>query len=121
MIDDRLLIKQLLSQCNQDRSLAKIIFDKLFEEVPEQLRQIEMAMQSNDLSSAEKTTHTLHGSIRFCGFKAFQDDAKALESALQKQDLQTSRHYYRILHRKLTNFLNQRDTIQQLLEHKKSP
>jgi HPt (histidine-containing phosphotransfer) domain-containing protein len=121
MIDNNLLIKQLLNQCNQDSSLASMIFDKLFEEIPEQLKQIEEAIHANDFSAAEQTAHTLHGSIRFCGFTVFQEDAQALETALQKQEPHSSRHYYSVLYDKLTDFLARQESIKQTLEHKKSP
>ncbi len=121
MIDSRLLINQLLNQCNQNSSLASVIFDKLFEEVPRQLAQIEQAIQSNDFSEASQVAHSLHGSIRFCGFTVFQNDAKALESALQQQDLKSSRHYYTVLCGKLAGFWNQQETIKRSFEQKKSP
>ena len=121
MIDSNLLIKQLLTQCNQDTSLAHTIFDKLFEEVPQQLAQIEQSIHSNDLSAAGQVAHSLHGSIRFCGFREFQEDAKALEIALQQQNISLSQQYFSTLRKKLANLIKQQDKIRQALAHKKSP
>ncbi len=74
-----------------------------------------MAIMAYNFSQAEQTAHTLHGSIKFCGFTVFQGDINALETALTQQNIDLSRQYFVVLHDKLLDLLAQQDEIMRYL------
>jgi len=119
-IDYRQLIDQLSDQTNQNHALARTIFNKLFDEVPAQLHQIQLAILKKDFDTAKAITHTLHGSLRFCGFIAFQEEAKSLETALKQQDMMSIQQNFRALKQKLDNFLQSQDEIEDYFERRLS-
>ncbi len=119
-IDYRQLIEQLSEQTNQNYELARTIFNQLFDEVPTQLNQIQLAILKKDFDTAETVTHTLHGSLRFCGFVVFQEAVRLLEIALKQQDIMSIQRNFRALKQKLDAFLQSQDEIKDYFERKLS-
>lgn len=114
-------ILQLLDKTHQNDQLALTIFHKLFNELPVQIAEIKQAIDKGDYSLAEDITHTLHGSIRFCGFSDLFDCSQTLERALSHQDLEQIQPGFDSLQHKIQLFLRLEETITQYFEHKKSP
>ena len=77
----------VLEKTKQNRTLALTVFKKLFQELPEQLERIEIALKAEEYTEARNITHKLNGSVSFCGLTAIQAIAERLENHL---------HHYRV-------------------------
>ncbi len=82
-------IEALLSKTQNNRELAITLFSKLFKQLPEQLENIDQALQLQDISRAKDISHDLHGSVGFCGFTSMQKEAQQLEKMLIDNNLTT--------------------------------
>ncbi len=83
--DNIIFINQMLEKTAQNKELAGVLFNKLFLELPEQINEIERALDTDNNAKATEITHKLHGSVGFCGFKELQKAAFQLESNLSDQ------------------------------------
>jgi len=104
-------ISTLLQRTSGNTELAKVIFNKLFAELPEQSQIIDQALKSNNLTVAKETTHKLHGSVSFCGFSDIQILAKNLETSFPGKNPDRIKSNFNLLNNKITDFIKLKETI----------
>ena len=82
-------IEKMLVRTMKNRSLATVLFKKLFLELPEQIVSIESAINEQQIEQAQKEVHKLQGSFSFCGFSELEKQAKKLENNLLANNRQS--------------------------------
>ncbi len=80
---------RMLKKTLQDKTLARSLLQKLFNELPQQITQINANLKTRDYTTALEITHRLHGSVRFCGFIQLSTLAEKLENNLSTHSFQT--------------------------------
>lgn len=108
-------IVQLMEKTGNNTALATVLFEKLFTDMPGQLKIIQRALAESDYALALQVAHKLHGSIVFCGFKALQPAALRLEQNLRRQNADSSRIMFQILRQQCALFLSMKRPIMQKL------
>lgn len=101
----------ILSKTKNNRRLALTIFEKLFEELPLQLIDIEYQIENKHYDLAQGITHKLHGSASFCGLTDIQQSAKALENALLNHKVSAINQDFLILQQQVLNFTRHQVSI----------
>lgn len=76
-----------LQQMNNNRSLIRTLLLKLFDELPDQMKDIERLVIQKDFDQAHPIVHKVHGSAAYCCMPRVKSAAKVLEIAL-KQDIE---------------------------------
>ncbi|WP_031433547.1 response regulator [Methylomarinum vadi] len=104
-------LEQMLEKTSHNEQLAEVLFNKLFIELPEQLANIQQAIDQSDFALAKEITHKLHGSVSFCGFISLKDAARQLEIDLSNQKVEASLMNFAALKQGIDHFLNQKQTI----------
>lgn len=67
-------------------ALDPVVRDMLREDLPRQLREVELALRQDDLPGAAQAVHVIHGSASFCKLEDLQLSARSLEDALRNND-----------------------------------
>lgn len=104
-------LQQMLEKTSQNKQLAGILFNKLFMELPEQIKTIQQAIERTDCSLAREVTHKLHGSVGFCGFTVLKEAAEQLEIALSSHEIGTARQNFIELRRRIDHLMGQKQAI----------
>lgn len=104
-------IDLMLDKTKDNKELALILFNKLFEELPEQVKNIDHAIKQSDFKLAQKITHNLHGSVSFCGLIDIQQPAKILEILLLENDLTAIQENFQELHDLVFHFVNMQHKV----------
>lgn len=104
-------IQILLDKTQNNKNLAIVIFKKLFIELPQQIHDIDVALQQQHYKVALEITHKLHGSVGFCGFSDMQQQAYALENCLLHKDYQTVIGHFDTLKTAIVNFVAKKNAI----------
>ena len=90
-------LQMILSKTRNDRKLALTIFSQLFTELPEQLHDIQDALNRQQYDTAQQITHKLHGSLSLCGLEDIRSQAKNLEQCLKDKNYGAiSRHWFQL-------------------------
>ncbi|MGR9045208.1 MAG: response regulator [Gammaproteobacteria bacterium] len=109
--------QQILNKTCQNHELASTIAKKLFEELPQQLRLIEIALKNRHAELALEITHKLHGSVSFCGLTDIQKPAYALEQNLLNNDYdEANRTFYKLRDASQEFIESERTTLVELVE-----
>jgi HPt (histidine-containing phosphotransfer) domain-containing protein len=111
-----LYINSMLNKTMQNRDLAVVLFKKLFQELPEQIFQIENSLNKAELSQARTIVHKLHGSVSFCGFNELQAQVNSLEISLLTNNLPQAQHDFLHLKQTIIVFQNLQEKILNQLE-----
>ncbi|MGZ5050370.1 MAG: Hpt domain-containing protein [Methylobacter sp.] len=80
-------IQIMLGKTNNNQRLALTIFDKLFDELPEQITRIKAALDDGQYDLVREIAHRLNGSASFCGLTDIQQAANTLEHCLTNNEL----------------------------------
>lgn len=80
--DEALYAERLLGKVEQNRALAGLLLDKLFEQVPEQIAALDQQLLDKRFQQAWEIAHRLHGTFCFVGFEDFRALALVLEQSL---------------------------------------
>lgn len=105
-------VQAILEKTNHNQKLASVIARKLFQELPEQLGDIRIALQAQELETALRLTHLVHGSGAFCGLTGIQRAAAALEASLRQWGSGESlQELQRELAREIDQFMAHEETI----------
>jgi HPt (histidine-containing phosphotransfer) domain-containing protein len=75
-------IQIIQAKTKNNQRLTLTIFEKLFEELPLQLANINEALKNKQYTLAQEITHKLNGSASFCGLQDIQQPANTLETSL---------------------------------------
>lgn len=117
-------IQIMLNKTKNNQHLTLTIFDKLFEELPQQIIYIEDALKNKQYDRAKEITHKLNGSVSFCGLTKIQQQANTLENCLLKNNYAMINQHFRMLQQCALSFTRHQKSIIEILldqSHKKSP
>ena len=104
-------VAKLLEKTSGNIELATTIFKKIFSELPKQMLLIKQALDKNDFSLAQNTTHKLHGSVSFCGFSDIKQLAQTLEASLSTSGPTLINSNYQQLKDKVDNFISLQEML----------
>jgi two-component system sensor histidine kinase BarA len=97
----------ILRKTNGNRELAGIITHKLSAELPETLRQVEIATAKRERENARRIVHSLNGAAGFAGLESLRQAAAHLETALgQGKDWEALEESCQGLGREIAHFLS---------------
>jgi HPt (histidine-containing phosphotransfer) domain-containing protein len=109
-------IQILLDKTKNNQGLTLIIFEKLFEELPDQIAQIEEALKNDQYDRAREITHKLNGSVSFCGLATIQQSANSLERCLLDKTYASINRDFQTLRQCTLSFTGHQETIMKLLQ-----
>lgn len=113
---ESIYVSCMLAKTMQNRDLALLLFKKLFQELPEQMLQLEQTLAAAELELAKNIIHKLHGSVSFCGFTELQELANSVENSLLNANLSQAKALFLVLKQKNLIFQGLQDKILQQLE-----
>lgn len=90
---------QIIKKTEFNHELSQQMLNKLFDDVPENLREIDRAIQALDYQQARQIAHKLHGTFCFYGFADFLALADRLEQCLLNNDTMARTHFQAIKER----------------------
>jgi HPt (histidine-containing phosphotransfer) domain-containing protein len=108
-------IEIIQSKTKHNQQLTSTIFNKLFEELPEQISIIASALKLQRYRLAQDTAHKLHGSVSFCDLDELRQAAQLLENCLAKKNYSSANFAFADLQKKIGNFLDHQQIIFDLL------
>lgn len=73
---------QLLRKVEDNRDLAELLLNKLFQQAPSQIATMQHLLEDQQFDQALEIAHQLHGTFCFFGFEDFRARALALEQTL---------------------------------------
>jgi len=111
MNDETVYIKAMLIRTMGNKLLAITLFKKLFSELPQQMIEIEKAIDQKQLVIVQEKLHKLQGSLSFCGFSEFERFTKNLERVLSVDNLEKVGDELFLLAREIERFGGLRDII----------
>ncbi len=77
---------QIIKKTEFNHELSKQLLNKLFEDVPKNLREIDQTLRSSNYQQAWQVAHKLHGTFCFYGFADFLPLIDKLEQCLLNND-----------------------------------
>ncbi len=77
-----LCLQAIIEKTGGNRRVAGMLMAKLVQELPEQLAEVEKALDKDDYHLAREITHKINGSASFCGLLGIRKAANELETAL---------------------------------------
>ncbi|MGR9100623.1 MAG: response regulator, partial [Gammaproteobacteria bacterium] len=104
-------VQGMLEKTQNNKQLAKTLFEKLFQELPEQIKTIKSALALGNTVLAKETTHKLHGSVSFCGLARLQQKAEKMENSFLSGNIRQIQPFFDALEKEVNQFLNQRSEI----------
>lgn len=110
-------IRLIQNKTKHHQRLTVTIFNKLFEELPLQIKTIKDALDCKQYALAEETVHKLHGSALFCDLEDIRKPAHALENCLMNKNYQAANQYFRSLEESILKLTNQQQAILANLYH----
>lgn len=114
-------IQLILDKTKNNQRLSLTIFEKLFEELPQQIIQIEEALENNQYDLAREITHKLNGSASFCGLTDIQKPANTLEISLLNNNYTAIDQHFRMLQQCTSNFTSHQAAIMEALTPQSIP
>jgi HPt (histidine-containing phosphotransfer) domain-containing protein len=94
---------------NKDVILA--IYDKLFEELPEQIVLISAALKKKEYDVVFNATHKIHASTKICFLRSIEDIAKGLEDCITHNNHKNAEGYFSMLQRSVDALISHRPLI----------
>jgi HPt (histidine-containing phosphotransfer) domain-containing protein len=104
-------IETLLAKCKNDRNLVIKICNKLFEELPLQLADIEDALKNDLYQQAFDVTHKISGSAKICSLQKIADFSTALEKYIYEKKTAEAKRCFLTLRQHITILLSQQEAI----------
>ncbi len=104
-------IRTLLIKCNYNKNLVSNLYQKLFEELPLQISQIEQALKTNQHQLALDISHKLNGSAKVCCLHDIEQSASALENSLIQHSHNQADKYFLMLQQCTAAFIKQSKAI----------
>ncbi len=102
----------IVEKTDGNRELGGVIARKLFAELPENLRGVEMALRERESETARQFVHKINGSTAFSGLEGIRDIAAMLESGIVRQEnWEELERLWRQLAREIEGFLSQESAI----------
>ncbi|HYE34218.1 response regulator [Methylocaldum sp.] len=111
-------LKALVEKTGGNWALARMLMVKLVQELPEQLADVEKALDSDDYHQAREITHRINGSASFCGLVGIRNAAGELESALIKSSSNDILcHCFRVMGYEIRAFLSKKTDLVAALDN----
>lgn len=104
-------IRIILIKTKNNLRLTRILFEKLFEELPLQIINIKDALENKQYGHAQEIVHKLNGSVSFCGLTDIQHSANALESCLLNNNYTNAHQHFPTLQQCVLNLTCHQETI----------
>ncbi len=104
-------LAQMLEKTSQNKQLAEVLFNKLFNELPGQVRMIQDALDDSEWDKANKIIHKLHGSVGFCGFSVLKEAAQRVEIDLSDGKFDKAKASFTDLQNKIDRFMEHKTDI----------
>ncbi|NOT10641.1 MAG: hypothetical protein HOP23_02215 [Methylococcaceae bacterium] len=104
-------IALISDRTKHNQRLTVTIFNKLFEELPWQIKIIKEALDRQDYKLAVETVHILHGSVSLCNLEEIRKIAFFLESCLRSKNYDAVYEYFLMLETYILNFTSYRNLI----------
>lgn len=104
-------IQIILNKTKNNQQLTLTIFEKLFEELPQQIIHIKDALKNKQYDRAKEITHQLNGSVSFCGLTNIQQSANTLESCLLKNNYAAIDQHFQMLQQCTLDFTHHQESI----------
>lgn len=104
-------MEALLTKTRNNHALVFTLFKKLFEELPQQIGQIEVALKTAQYQFAIDVTHKLNGAAIICCLNHIEIPATALEKCLLQTNYEESENHFFMLKKRISLFLSHRQEI----------
>jgi DNA-binding response OmpR family regulator len=101
----------LLSIFKRNNSVVLSLYNKLFEELPEQVDAISVALNAGQYQLAFDANHKINGSAKICYLKDIETSANALERCLNQKRYDLVEGYFSMLQHSIRTFINHRQGI----------
>ncbi len=111
MKDESVYIDAMLKRTMGNEKLAITLFEKLFTEIPVEIKLLQLAVNKNEIIIAQNILHKLQGSFSFCGFLTLSVLSKQLEEAFLTKDLEKNKLFFKRLKQEINNFNVLREDI----------
>ncbi len=108
-------IQILLSKTKNNTGLVNRLYNKLFEELPLQISNIEIAIKNREYKVAFEVTHQLNGSAKTCYLQEMADIANSLETCLIQNNFEFADGFFLMLKQNVLSFIKQRKPILEYL------
>lgn len=116
MGDELVYVEAMLARTMGNKLLAITLFKKLFSQLPQQMIEIEKAINQKQLVIVQEKLHKLQGSLDFCGFLELERFAKNLERVLFVDNIEAVDDALLLLAREIEQFRGLRNIILSKLE-----
>ncbi len=104
-------IQLIQNKTKYNHRLTLTIFNKLFEELPLQIKIIEDALSRQHYKLAEETVHKLHGSASFCDLEELRELAHTLEICLINENYEAIDRHFLMLQVCTLDFISHQPSI----------
>ena len=101
----------LLVKSKNNERLVKVLYGKLFEEMPFQIDRLETAIAIKDYQTAFSATHSINGNARTCYLRVISETANALEACLLQKNYEFAEGFFLMLKQGVTDFIDHRSAI----------
>lgn len=101
----------LLSRCRYNCKLAAALYTKIFEQFPQRLEDLDLALTSGRYQTAYDITHALDSEARICFLNDISAAAKTLGNALKHEEHESVQGDYAILNQKIMDFIARREML----------
>jgi len=111
-------LRAIIEKTGGNRVLARMLTLKLAQELPDQLIDVEKALDNDDYHRAREITHKINGSASFCGLLGIGNAASELETALIAMSSNDRRcHCFQAMEREIRAFLAKKTDLVTALNH----
>ena len=104
-------IELLLEKTLNNRTLAKTLFEKLFNSLPTQIEELAGLLKNNELTQAQKLIHDIHGAVASCGLVNLEYQAGLIERYLFENNMERAQKSFQNLEQLVNNFLACQEAI----------
>jgi len=104
-------IHTLSTQLRKNKGVILTLYEKLFEELPQQIDQIAFSLKAGHYQVALEVAHTINSSAKICYLNDIEEPAIALENCLNHQRYDLAEDYFLMLQRSTETLLKHRQTI----------
>lgn len=104
-------IRTLSTQLRKNKGVMLTLYEKLFEELPQQIDQIAFSLKAGHYQVALEAAHTINSSAKICYLNDIEKPAIALENCLNHQRYDLAEDYFLMLQRSTETLLEHRQTI----------
>jgi HPt (histidine-containing phosphotransfer) domain-containing protein len=110
----------LLAIFRKNNGVVLKLYHKLFEELPQQVGTINIALNTGQYQLAFDTSHKIIGSAKICYLKDIEASAKALEQCLSQKKYDLVEGYFLMLQHSVAAFIDHRQFILAYLDEQLS-